>query len=52
MKWLIISSILFLSACCTTPELPDPTVNLPTPPEALMQPGQELKTIQDGVINE
>lgn len=47
MKLLLIASILFLGACGTTPELPDPTATpFPNPPAELMRPPQPLETIE------
>lgn len=42
---LILAAFLALAAC-STPKLPDPTVKYPTPPEALMQPSQNMQEIK------
>jgi len=39
---LVLAAVL---AGCSTPRLPDPTINYPTPPAALMEPGRDMKVI-------
>ncbi len=39
--------LLTLAACGGKPTLPDPTVQYPKPPAALMEPGANLQTIPE-----
>jgi hypothetical protein len=43
-KLLILSSLLLVVAC-NKPQLPDPTVEYPTPPAALMEPSRNMQEI-------
>ena len=42
----ILAVLMLISASCSTPKLPEPTVKYPHPPAELMKPAPKLETIK------
>lgn len=47
LKKSVIILAISLAACASDPTLPDPGVSFPDPPAILMEPPQNLITIQE-----
>ena len=43
---IILLGLALSLAACEDPTLPDPEIQMPAPPETLMVPPQELKTLK------